>query len=89
MKTVNKEIDCICNFDKEGKQRPVRIRLKDENESYQVIDIDKLLHMEEEKIGGTKDKVRKFRCECVINGVKRIIELKYDLPSMCWLLYRI
>lgn len=86
MKVVAKPVEMISYTDKEGMLRPIRFRIETED-SYKVIKINTVLHTELEKLAGNKMYV--FRCQSNVNGVEKIFELKLELDSCRWMLYKI
>ncbi|WP_139905587.1 hypothetical protein [Clostridium thermarum] len=87
MRTVAKPIDVVAWFTKEGEPRPVRFRVTNEEESETVIKVDKILYREIEKLAGNPMLV--FRCQGEVNGVEKVYELKYELLTCRWMLFKI
>ena len=79
MKIINTPIDVMTYTDSEGKPIPVRIRLQDRYNKYSVIKIDKILSSKKKKIGD--DTVITYRCQCILNNIKKIYDLKYYLSK--------
>lgn len=86
MKVLMKPIEMIAWFTKDGSPTPLRCKLVDENMENIVIKIDKILYKEEEKIAGNRMLV--YRCESIINDSLRIFELKYELATCKWFLFK-
>lgn len=86
MKVINKTCECVTLTSPEGRTRPLRIRLE-ENDEQQVVVIDRVLKIED--IMNGKDKTIKYYCEVVVNERNQVIELLYDLKNTKWILYRI
>ena len=84
MKVVAKPIEVIAWFDTEG-IHPIRFRLKD-GEVLKVIKIEKVMYTFEEKQAGNKILV--YRCRSRIGEVDRIFEIKYDVNTLKWLLFK-
>lgn len=87
MRIVAKPIDMVAWFTKEGEPRPVRFRVTNEEESEMVIKVDKILYREIEKFAGNPMLV--FRCQGEINGVEKVYELRYELLTCKWVLFKI
>lgn len=87
MKIIAKPIDVVAWFTKEGVPRPVRFRITNENESETVVNIDKVLHMDKEKLAGCPMLV--FRCQGPVNGIEKTYEIKYDMLTCKWMLFKI
>jgi hypothetical protein len=86
MKVLMKPIEMIAWFSKDNYPIPLRYRITSEDESEIVIKVDKILFREEEKLAGNRMYV--YRCESVINQVQRIFELKYEISTCKWYLYK-
>lgn len=86
MKVLMKPIEMIAWFTKNKKPIPLRYRIVDENNMYRVIKVDRVLFAEEEKLAGNRMIV--YRCESKINNLRRIYELKYEIDSCRWFLYK-
>lgn len=76
----------IAWFTKDGYPIPLRYRLVDEEEKNIVIKVDKILFKDEEKIAGNK--MLLYRCESAINNTIRIFELKYEIATCKWFLFK-
>jgi len=76
-----KPIEMIAWFTQEGVPKPIRYRL-DGN----VIKVEKVTSKSEEKLAGNRMIV--YRCQSVINGELRLFELKYELQTGKWYLFR-
>lgn len=86
MKVLMKPIEMIAWFTKDGFPIPLRYRITSEDESDKVIRVDKILFKEEEKLAGNRMIV--YRCESVINNTQRLFELKYEISTYKWYLYK-
>lgn len=79
-------IEMIVWFTKDGIPHPIRYKLTDENKSNLVIKVDQVITRTEEKLAGNKMIV--FRCQSIINGALKMFELKYELNTCKWFLYK-
>lgn len=70
----------IATFSKEGRPYPYRFRLVAEDETFIVVNIDKILFMEENK----RENIIKFRCNCIINDTKRTVDIYFYKMSAKW-----
>lgn len=86
MKVLNKEVDMIVWFNPEGQVRPIRFRLTEDDEKI-VIEVNKVIHITEEKISGKK--VRTFKCQSIVNGIEKTYELRYHSDELKWILFKI
>lgn len=87
MKIINKSIDVLCWFDYTGVPHPIRFRLKDENGGYAVIQIQKVMTMDREKLAGNK--MIAFTCQCRIQNLEKIVVIKYEIDSCKWILFKL
>ncbi len=87
MKVVAKPIEMVSYTDQEGILKPIRFRIETAGETKKVIKVDTVVHRELEKLAGNK--MYKFRCQSIINDVEKVYELKYEIDSCRWLLFKI
>jgi hypothetical protein len=87
MKILAKPIDMVCWFEKTGIPHPVRFRAAAEDESEVVIKVDKVITVDKEKLAGNEMLV--FKCQSAINNTTRLFELKYELRTCKWILFKI
>lgn len=87
MKAIAKPIDVIAWFNKDGTPKPIKFRITSEDENEAVIKIDKVLFNYTEKLAGNPMLV--FRCQGVVNNMEKIFELKYELGTCKWMLFKI
>ena len=85
MKVVAKDIEMIAYFKKEG-ITPLRFRIE-EDSSFQVIKIEKIVRRNLEKFCGNKMIV--FTCTGIVNNYEKIFEIKYDVDKCRWILFKI
>ncbi len=85
MKIVMKPIDMIAWFTPEGVPRPIKYRLMEEEQSY-TIRVDRVMERSEEKLAGNRMLV--YRCQSIIRGREQVYELKYELSTCKWFLYK-
>lgn len=86
MKVLMKPIEMIAWFAKDKYPIPLRYRLTDENMAETVIKVNRVLFKEEEKIAGNR--MILYRCETTLNDIHRIFELKYDISTCKWFLFK-
>jgi len=87
MKVIAKEIEMIAWFDKEGIIKPLKFRLETNDETYKVIKVLKVLAINKEKYAGNI--MYSFKCKSIINNIEKIYELKYEVASSKWILFKI
>jgi hypothetical protein len=86
MKVIAKDIEMIAWFTEDGTPTPLRFKIRGEDEAVNVIKVDRVLFKEKEKLAGNLMMV--FRCQSAINNIDRIYELKYELSTCKWILYK-
>lgn len=86
MKTFARPIDMVCWFEKTGIPHPVRFKITGEDESETVIKVDRVLALDKEKLAGNEMLV--FKCQSIINKTQRLFELKYELRTCKWILFK-
>ena len=86
MKVIAKPVDVVAWFENKGMINPIKFRIKCEDDSYKVIKIDKVLLRDKERIAGNIMQI--FRCSSVIDGVNKIYELKYEINTSKWILFK-
>jgi hypothetical protein len=87
MKVIAKAIAMVAWFDKFGNPNPIRFRIEEENADQVIIKIDRILQRAKEKLAGNHMII--FRCQSCINGTDKIYELKYELSTCKWILFKI
>ena len=73
-------------FTKDGVPNPVRFRFERDDESFESIKIEKIIHRTVEKLAGNNMIV--YRCQSEINGTSRVYEIKYELSTCKWILFK-
>lgn len=87
MKVIAKYIEVISHTDIKGNIRPLRFKIINEDKSESIIKIDRVTCMEKEKLAGNLMLV--FKCQSVIDGMETPYEIKYELSSCKWMLFKI
>jgi len=87
MKVMAKPIEMIAWFTEDGTPKPVRFKIKNADESVTVINVDRVIFKDLEKLAGNK--MLLFRCQSIINDIDKIYELKYEINTCKWMLYKI
>lgn len=86
MKTYVRPIEVVSYTDMKGDIRPIRFRVQLESEELKVIKIDKIVFKQKEKLAGN-DMIL-YRCQSVIDGINKVFEIKYELCSCKWILFK-
>ncbi|WP_435789647.1 hypothetical protein [Clostridium sp.] len=87
MKVIAKPIEVVVWTDIRGNIHPVRFKITNEDESNFVVKIDKVICVDKEKLAGNNMLV--YKCQSVINGLDKLYEIKYELSSCRWILFKI
>lgn len=87
MKLIAKPIEMIAWFAQDGAIHPIRFRLLNDQEALQIIKVDRIVSIHKEKKAGNP--VIVYKCQSVIKGVYKIFELKYELNTCSWILFKI
>lgn len=86
MKVVAKPIEMIAWFTKDGILSPLRFRIEGEDQTVSVIRVDKIIQKDKERFAGNPMMV--FKCQSLINGVQKIYEIKYEVNTCKWILFK-
>ena len=87
MKILALPIEMVSYTDKHGSIKPIRFRMQVEDEPMQVIKIDKVIVKNTEKFAGNIMIV--YRCQSLIDDATKLFEIKYELATCKWILYKI
>jgi hypothetical protein len=85
MNIVDKSIHVVTRTDGAGIVKPVRFFITDD-ESREVINVERLIRRDKEKIGG--DDTYTFTCEIIKDNLKMLCDLRLNLSTNEWILYR-
>jgi hypothetical protein len=86
MKVVARPITVYSWTDTKGKIHPEKLILED-NDVVKELNIDRVITITAEKLAGNPMLV--FACQSDMRGVVRPFELKYELNSCKWMLFKI
>lgn len=87
MKTLAKPIEMISWTEENGKIHPLRFKIENQEGARYVYKIEKIYTSDLDRIAGNR--VYKYTCEININGVNKICELRYDIDSCRWSLFKL
>jgi len=87
LKVVSKPIEVISMTDIKGNITPLRLRIEQEDESIQVIKIDRIIDRATEKLAGNNKLV--FTCRSLINDTEKLFEIKYEITTCKWVLFKV
>ena len=83
MRIVMRRIDMVAKFVGTEAPKPVKFRLPEEGIT---VVVDKVLEQQEEKLAGNR--MLLYRCSSVVRGAEKIYELKYELATARWFLFK-
>lgn len=86
MKIIAKPIEVIAVFNEMGVPTPIKFRIRNNDSTTSVIKIENVLFKENEKLAGNIMII--FRCQSIVLGTQRTFELKYELSTCKWMLYK-
>ncbi len=86
MKVLNKPVEMIVAFEDEKFPRPMKFRFRLEDESLIVVPVDRILTQHELKIAGNR--LICYTCQSVIAETERLYELRYEMKTCRWVLYK-
>lgn len=82
MKIVMAPVEMVARFDLQGIPSPARFAYNG-----QIIDVEQIMEVREEKPAGNPMKI--FSCQSSISGQITRYEIKFELRTMKWFLYKI
>lgn len=86
MKVLMKPVEMIVWFTRDGVPTPIKYRVLEDKENI-TVNVDRVILRQEEKLAGNRMFV--YRCQSNINGVERTFELKYEISTCKWFLYKV
>jgi hypothetical protein len=87
MKIVAKVIEVIAWFKENGEIRPLKFRMSDGQSLTKVIKIDQIIAVDKEKYAGNV--MYLFQCQSEIEGELKRFEIKYEVETCKWILFKI
>ena len=87
MKALAKSIEMISWTEKNGKIHPLKFKFSMESGESHICKVTKTYNFEIEKHAGNK--IYKFTCEIIDNNSIKICELRYELDSCKWILFKV
>ena len=86
MKILMRPVDMIFYTTKDGAVIPIKFRISDDQNKSRVIRIDRIISRKEEKLAGNRMLV--FTVQSIINGTECLYEMKYEISTCKWFLYK-
>lgn len=87
MKVLALPIEVVSYTDNKGHIKPIRFRMQIDGESMKVVKIDKIICKDTEKLAGNIMII--YKCQSLIDNVIRQFEIKYEINTCRWILYKI
>lgn len=87
MKTLRKSIEAIVFFDLEGNPVPIRFRYLDDAEELITIKVDRVIKKDIDKFAGNR--MMKFTCQTQIGNQVKPFELRFEIDTSRWYIYKI
>jgi len=81
MKILSTPIEVLAHFEENGTPHPLRLKLNGE-----TIKIEQVVSVTEEKLAGNRILI--FRCQSEIKGELKPFEIKYELGTCKWFLWK-
>ena len=75
-------ITVLAHFEEDGTPHPLRFKLADRE-----LKIEQVLSMTEENLAGNK--MLCFRCQSEIDGAMKLFEIKFELGTCKWFLWKV
>jgi len=87
MKVVVMPIEVVTWHDREGIATPVRFRVTTKDDKEQVVKILRIVSRDMERLAGNTMHI--YNCLSEINGVERELQIKYEVDTCKWMLFKI
>ncbi len=87
MKTLRKPIEAIVLFDLEGNPIPIRFRYLDDGSELVTIKVDRIIKKDIDKFAGNR--MMKFTCQTQIGNQVKPFELRFEIDTSRWYIYKI
>ncbi len=86
MKILMRNVEMISISNKNGMVSPIKYKYIDKKEKIHIIKIDRIIERKEEKLAGNKMYV--YKVMSIINKLERIYEMKYEITTCKWYIYK-
>jgi hypothetical protein len=87
MKVLRKPIEAIVFFDLEGNPVPVRFRYLDDRSELITVKVDRVIKKELDKFASNR--MLKFTCQTRIGNLVKPFELRFEIDTSRWYIYKI
>lgn len=79
-------IEMIVWFTQDGVPHPLKYRLLQKDGSYTVVKVGKVISSDKERLAGNNMLI--YRCQSIVHGIEKLYELKYEIATCKWFLYK-
>lgn len=86
MRVVAKQIEVVSWFTQDGIPNPFKFRLKDDKKQWKTYKIEQIIDKDIERLAGNRIYV--FICQSEIEGILRKFEIKFELDTCKWILFK-
>jgi hypothetical protein len=86
MRTISKPIEVLTITDTLGNMAPLRFKAKTKSDEDIVICVDKIESKEIDKMAGNL--MLLYKCRGIVNDKARNFELKFEIKSCKWMLWK-
>lgn len=86
MKVLALPIEVVSYTDYKGSIKPIKFRMQINDGPMKVINIDSIIWKNTEKFGGNIMII--YKCQSLIDNVLSQFQIKYDLNTCKWMLYK-
>lgn len=87
MKTIAKPIEMISWTEEGGQIHPIKFKITAADGEKNVYRVLQIYTTDLERIAGNR--VYRFTCEIAINKLSKLCEIRYELDSCKWMLFKI
>jgi len=87
MKVLALPIEMVSYTDNKGYIKPIRFRMQIDDEPMEVIKIDKVIVRDIERFAGNIMLV--YKCQSLIDDAIKLFEIKYEISTCRWILFKI
>ncbi len=86
MKVFMKPIKMIFYSEENGVITPLKFQMLNQEKEYFTVKVDNIMLRQEEKLAGNRMLI--YRCQSEIDGMEKVYELKYEVSTCKWYLYK-
>lgn len=86
MRVYMKPVKMIALSEENGVITPLRFQMTSQESEQITVKVDNVVFRDEEKLAGNKMFI--FRCQSIVNDTLKMFELKYEIGTCKWYLYK-